>query len=107
LTHTRTMGGKGRGNLVIIGGAEDKQGKCTILRTVSLLAGGRQGTLARARVVLEEPEAVRAALRNAGRGDLVVVFYEKYDGVMAAVREGLGLEADSPPPRVALGRQGG
>lgn len=39
------MGDKVRGNLVIIGGHEDKQGRCQILRRVVELAGGRAACL--------------------------------------------------------------
>lgn len=39
------------------------------------------------RVVLPEGEAVREALRVARPGDIVLVFYEKYEAVMASVEE--------------------
>ncbi|MGE5560858.1 MAG: cyanophycin synthetase [Chloroflexota bacterium] len=38
-----------------------------------------------AEVILDEDEAIRAALATARAGDTVVVFYEKYDQVMAAL----------------------
>lgn len=37
--------------------------------------------------ILEEPQAVKQALINARPGDLIVIFYEKYDTVMNAITE--------------------
>jgi len=37
--------------------------------------------------ILEEPHAVKQALLNARSGDLIVIFYEKYDTVMNAINE--------------------
>lgn len=38
-------------------------------------------------VILSEAEAVKTALNNAQAGDLIVVFYEKYDAVLNVVNE--------------------
>ena len=47
------MSGTGRGILVIIGGSEDKEGECVILRRfVELVAGARPGGRDSARVVI-------------------------------------------------------
>ncbi|MGE4283772.1 MAG: cyanophycinase, partial [Clostridia bacterium] len=39
------MGDKVRGNLIIIGGAEDKENQCVILKRVVEIAGGSQARL--------------------------------------------------------------
>jgi cyanophycinase-like exopeptidase len=39
------MGGKVAGNLVIIGGAEDKENECTILKAFINLAGGKDAAI--------------------------------------------------------------
>lgn len=55
------------------------------------------------RVVLPEFEAVQEALRNAREGDLIVVFYEQYDTVMAALREFKRQTAEKSEPREDFG----
>lgn len=51
------MGEKVRGNLVIIGGHEDKTGNCTILRRLVTLAGGREAVLLVLTTASQEGEA--------------------------------------------------
>lgn len=52
------MGDKVQGNLVIIGGAEDKKGRCEILKKVVRLAGGQEARLVVLTAATEQPEAV-------------------------------------------------
>jgi cyanophycinase len=52
------MGDKVQGTLVIIGGAEDKTGRCEILRKVVELAGGEEARLVIMTAATEKPEAV-------------------------------------------------
>jgi len=47
-----------QGTLVIIGGAEDKEDKCTILKTVTQLARGKKGRLILISTATESPEEV-------------------------------------------------
>lgn len=51
------MGEKVRGNLVIIGGHEDKEGECAILQRVVDLAGGREAVLLVLTTASQEGEA--------------------------------------------------
>lgn len=51
------MTGKDLGRLVIIGGAEDKKGKCEILKTYLDLAGGREARLVVLSTASEDPHA--------------------------------------------------
>jgi len=51
------MDEKVKGNLVIIGGAEDKEGECIILKKLVELAGGRDGNLVILTAATEEPKA--------------------------------------------------
>lgn len=52
------MGEKVRGNLVIIGGAEDKEFDCVILRRFVELAGGKEATIAVITTATEYPREV-------------------------------------------------
>ncbi|MDK2934317.1 MAG: cyanophycinase [Clostridiales bacterium] len=52
------MGDKVRGNLIIIGGAEDKENKCTILRKVVEIAGGEQAHLVVLTTATQLPQEV-------------------------------------------------
>lgn len=52
-----------RGTLIIIGGAEDKQDRCQILRTVIAKAGGVKARLVVLTVATEQPETVGAEYR--------------------------------------------
>lgn len=52
------MGDKVQGTLVVIGGAEDKNGKCEILRKVAELAGGEEAKLVIITAATEMPEGV-------------------------------------------------
>lgn len=49
--------GEAGGRLVIIGGAEDKQGECVILKTFFRLAGGRDGRFLVLSTASEDPSA--------------------------------------------------
>lgn len=52
------MGKKVAGNLLIIGGAEDKKGDCAILKRFVELSGGKAGKLVIVTTATKEPEAV-------------------------------------------------
>lgn len=52
------MDAKHKGKLVIIGGAEDKEGDCTILRKVAELSGASQGKIVIMTVATEYPSKV-------------------------------------------------
>lgn len=52
------MGKKSAGNLLIIGGAEDKKGECIILKKFIDLAGGKSGKIVVMTSATKEPEAV-------------------------------------------------
>jgi len=71
---------KVQGNLVIIGGAEDKTGDCVILRKVVELAGGDQARLVIVPTATEEPEAVseeyKKVFRRLGAGQVEVLFLD-------------------------------
>lgn len=54
------MSAKVKGNLVIIGGAEDKAGQCTILRRFLSLAGGEKAEVAVLTTATEKAEEVGA-----------------------------------------------
>lgn len=58
------MGEKARGNLVIIGGHEDKEHDCTILRRVVQLAGGRAAVLLVVTTASREGEAAGQVYRD-------------------------------------------
>lgn len=56
--------------------------------TATLLAEGARHGGAKVReitLLLQEQEAVRRALKDSRAGDLIVIFYEDYDGVMAQI----------------------
>lgn len=53
-----------RGSLVIIGGAEDKQGRCVILRKFVDLAGGDEAVVAVVTAATEDPEKVSRTYRE-------------------------------------------
>jgi len=53
-----------RGSLVIIGGAEDKTGRCVILRRFVELAGAEKATVAVITAASEEPERVSRTYRE-------------------------------------------
>ncbi|MGI6778459.1 MAG: cyanophycinase [Acetivibrionales bacterium] len=55
---------KVRGNLVIIGGAEDKKGESIILRKVAEIAGGSNARLVILTTATEQPESVGEEYRN-------------------------------------------
>jgi len=65
------------GHLLIIGGAEDKEGKCIILRRFVELAGGRNSRLAVVTAATEFPEDVgeqyRSLFRNLDAGDISIL----------------------------------
>jgi cyanophycinase len=52
------------GNLVIIGGAEDKRGPCVILRQFVELAGGDEAVVAVITAATEDPDAVSRSYRD-------------------------------------------
>lgn len=52
------MGEQGSGNLLIIGGNEDKQGECVILRRFVAMAGGREARIAVITTATESPREV-------------------------------------------------
>ncbi len=58
------MGGKVRGNLVIIGGAEDKTGERRILRLVMRLAGGNDARMAVMTVASRDQESIGREYRE-------------------------------------------
>lgn len=70
------MGEKVRGNLVIIGGHEDKEGECLILRKVVDLAGGSAARLVVMTTAALDGEATgsryRAIFRQLGAGEVFV-----------------------------------
>ncbi|MDN5331025.1 MAG: cyanophycin synthetase [Tepidanaerobacteraceae bacterium] len=47
-------------------------------------------------VILKESEAIAFALENAQEGDLVVIFYEKYEAAVKTIRETLKRSMESP-----------
>jgi cyanophycinase len=51
------LGARARGHLVIIGGAEDKSGECTILSEFIRLAGGRDSRVTVVSTASEDPQA--------------------------------------------------
>lgn len=59
-----SMGEKSAGNLLIIGGNEDKQGECIILRKFIAMAGGRQARIAVITTATEFPREVGDEYRN-------------------------------------------
>ena len=52
------MGDKARGNLIIIGGAEDKKKDCIILRKVAELAGGADAHLVVLTTATQMPDEI-------------------------------------------------
>jgi len=58
------LGEKVRGNLVIIGGAEDKKGECKILRKVVELSGGKNSCMVILTTATEHPEEVGREYRR-------------------------------------------
>lgn len=58
------MGEKVEGTLVIIGGAEDKEGRCEILRKFVELAGGEEAKLVIMTAATEQPEVVGEEYRR-------------------------------------------
>lgn len=58
------MGTKADGTLIIIGGHEDKDGDCTILKEVAQRAGGKDGRIVIVTVATQEPEAVADEYRK-------------------------------------------
>ncbi len=61
------MKDKVKGNLVIIGGAEDKYGEKTILKHVTLISGGPEARLLVVTTATEKPEEVGNEYRNVFR----------------------------------------
>ncbi|NLY43058.1 MAG: cyanophycinase [Clostridiaceae bacterium] len=61
------MGDKVRGNLIIIGGAEDKKDECSILKEVVSIAGGREAHLAILTTATQLPEEVGQQYRDVFR----------------------------------------
>ncbi|MCF6096203.1 cyanophycin synthetase [Thermovorax subterraneus] len=47
-------------------------------------------------VILKESEAIAFALENAQEGDLVVIFYEKYETALKAIKEALKSHKETP-----------
>ncbi|WHH57383.1 cyanophycinase [Petroclostridium sp. X23] len=58
------MGDKVRGNLIIIGGAEDKKNKCTILKKVAEIAGGEKANLVVLTTATQLPQEVGQQYRE-------------------------------------------
>lgn len=58
------MGDKARGNLIIIGGKEDKEKKCTILKKVVEIAGRDQAHIAILTTATQMPEEVGEEYKN-------------------------------------------
>jgi len=56
--------GAGQGTMVIIGGAEDKEGECRILRKFVQLSGGAQATVVVMTVATEKPAEVGGQYRR-------------------------------------------
>lgn len=75
------MGEKVRGNLVIIGGAEDKESDCVILRRFLDLAGGKNAVIAIITTATEYPREVgdqyRSLLYDLGAHHVEVMFITK------------------------------
>lgn len=71
------MSEKVKGALVIIGGAEDKRGNCTILREVVEFAGGRDAVFTLITTATEKPEEAEAVytdvFRRIGVGNIKVL----------------------------------
>lgn len=71
------MGHKVSGNLLIIGGAEDKKKECLILKKFIELAGGTKAVLAVLTTATQEPEAVgreyRKIFNRLGAGEVRVL----------------------------------
>jgi cyanophycinase len=71
------MNGAGKGSLLIIGGNEDKQGECTILRKFVAMAGGREARIALVTTATEHPrgagEEYRAIFTSLGAANVGVV----------------------------------
>ncbi|MFZ5641460.1 MAG: cyanophycinase [Bacillota bacterium] len=71
------MGHKVSGNLLIIGGAEDKKNECRILKNFVALAGGPKSIVAVITTATQEPEAVgsqyRQILSRLGAGEVRVL----------------------------------
>jgi cyanophycinase len=71
------MIGEEAGNLLIIGGNEDKQGDCVILRRFVAMAGGREARIAVITTATEHPgktgEEYRAVLTELGAAEVNVV----------------------------------
>ncbi len=65
------------GNLLVIGGNEDKQGECVILRRFVAMAGGREARIALVTTATEHPhetgEEYRAIFRELGAADVAIV----------------------------------
>ncbi|MCX7781555.1 MAG: cyanophycinase [Negativicutes bacterium] len=72
------MGEKVTGNLLIIGGNEDKQGECLILRKFVAMSGGREAKLAVITTATEMPREVgdeyRAMFRDLGAASTSILF---------------------------------
>ena len=66
-----------------------------LLRRGCLAAGMAEGTMTE---VLDERQALLQALATAGAGDVVVIFYEYLDAVLAALPEGAEAAVSVAPP---------
>jgi len=58
------MGEKVKGNLIIIGGAEDKYGECRILKQVAEVIGGNEARLTILTTATQHPDAVGSEYRS-------------------------------------------
>lgn len=71
------MGNKAKGNLVIIGGAEDKTGECRILKHLTVLAGGSNARISIVTTASEESNEAGAlymdVFRRLGAGDVKIM----------------------------------
>lgn len=72
------MGAKAQGTLVIVGGNEDKQADCVILRTIVAMAGGREARIAIITTATEYPREVgdeyRSLFRELGAAQADILY---------------------------------
>lgn len=82
------MGEKVKGNLLIIGGAEDKSGECRILKHAAAIAGGREARLMILTTATEKPEEVgseyRKVFKKLGISDIEVLDVSSREDANAA-----------------------
>lgn len=89
-----------KGHLLIIGGAEDKEGECIILKRFVQLAGARNGTVAIVTAATESPDTVgeeyRELLTRLGAGEVIVLHIANRSqandrGTIAAIESASGI----------------